>query len=151
MPKFISDRDVSFFKGIAREVVDDVVQNTCVLYKINLIDTKINLYGEATNKTWHSGVELYVLINKETQGSAYEGFGTDRTQMVEFRFDRFACEEKNSYPEIGDVIYFDDVYYEIDNTSEVQYSGGIPKNNFSIVCSTIMVSKSMLNIEERIQ
>jgi len=151
MPKFISDRDVSFFKGIAREVVDDVVQNTCVLYKINLVDTKINLYGEAIGKTWYPGVELYVLINKETQATTYEGFGADRTQTVEFRFDRFSCEEKNSYPEVGDAIYFDGAYYEIDNTSEVQYSGGVPKNNFSIVCSTIMVSKSMLNIEERIQ
>jgi hypothetical protein len=151
MPKFISDRDVSFFKHIAREVVDDVVQNTCVLYKVNLVDTKINLYGEATNKTWHTGVELYVLINKDPVAVSYEGFGADKTQNVEFRFDRFMCEEKNSYPEIGDVIYFDGSYYEIDNTSEVQYSGGLPKNNFSIVCTTIMVSKSMLNIEERIQ
>jgi hypothetical protein len=151
MPKFISDRDVSFFKSIAREVVDDVVQNTCVLYKINLVDTKINLYGEATSKTWHTGVELYVLINKEQQGTTYEGFGADITQTIEFRFDRFACEEKNSYPEIGDAIYFNESYYEINGISEVQYSGGLPKNNFSIVCSAIMVSKSMLNIEERIQ
>lgn len=151
MSKFISDRDVSFFKHIAREVVDDVVQNTCVLYKINLVDTKINLYGEATNKTWYPGVELYVLINKSGTEVSYEGFGADRTQNIEFRFDRFMCEEKNSYPEIGDVIYFDGSYYEIDNTSEIQYSGGLPKNNFSIVCTTIMVSKSMLNIEERIR
>jgi hypothetical protein len=151
MPKFISDRDVSFFKSIAREVVDDVVQNTCVLYKINLVDTKINLYGEAMNKTWYPGVQLYVLINKEATTTNYEGFGSETLQNIEFRFDRFACEEKNSYPEVGDVIYFDDSYYEIDNTSEVQYTGGIPKNNFSIVCSTIMVSKSMLNIEERIK
>jgi hypothetical protein len=61
------------------------------------------------------------------------------------------CEEKNSYPEVGDVIYFDDSYYEIDNTTETQYSGGLPKNNFSIVCTTFMVSKSTLNIEERIK
>lgn len=151
MPKFISDRDVRFFKHIAREVVDDVVQNTCVLYKINLADTKINLYGEAIGKTWHIGVELYVLINKRESETSYEGFGADRTQNIEFRFDRFMCEEKNAYPEIGDVIYFDNSYYEIDNTSEIQYSGGLSKNNFSIVCSTIMVSKSMLNIEERIK
>ena len=38
MPKFISARDVNFFKGIAREVVDDVVQNIIVLFKINLND-----------------------------------------------------------------------------------------------------------------
>ena len=150
MPKFISDRDVSFFKHIAREVVDDVVQNTCVLYKVNLIDTKVNLYGEAMNKTWYPGVELNVLINKDVQTSDYEGFGPDRVQGVEFRFDRFMLEEHNTYPETGDVIYFDNSYYEIGNTSEVQYSGGFAKNNFSVVCETFMVSKSTLNIEERI-
>jgi len=151
MAKFISDRDVTFFKGLAREVVDDVVQNTCVLYKINLADTRINLYGEAMNKTWHTGVQLYVLINKDTTTTSYEGFGAETMQNIEFRFDRFMCEEKNSYPEVGDVIYFDDSYYEIDNTTETQYVGGFDKNNFSIVCNTFMVSKSTLNIEERIQ
>jgi hypothetical protein len=61
------------------------------------------------------------------------------------------CEEKNSYPEIGDVIFFDGSYYEIDNTSEVQFVGGQPDNNFSIVCSAFVVNKSSLNIEERIK
>ena len=150
MAKFISDRDVTFFKGLAREVVDVVVQNTAVLYKINLKETRLNLYGESMNKTWHAGVELYVLINKEPGTTTYEGFGSERIQNIEFRFDRFMCEEKNSYPEIGDVIFFDNSYYEIDNTSEIQYVGGFDKNNFSIVCNTFMVSKSTLNIEDRI-
>jgi hypothetical protein len=151
MAKFISDRDVAFFKGLAREVVDVVVQNSAVLYKINLNDTRVNLYGEAMNKTWHTGVELYVLINKETTTTSYEGFGSETMQNIEFRFDRYMCEEKNSYPEVGDVIYFDDSYYEIDNTTETQYVGGFDKNNFSIVCNTFMVSKSTLNIEQRLQ
>jgi hypothetical protein len=151
MAKFISDRDVNFFKGLAREVVDDVVQNNAVLYKINLSETRINLYGESTNKTWHPGVQLNVLINKETTTTTYEGFGAETMQNIQFRFDRFMCEEKNSYPEVGDVIYFDSSYYEIDNTTETQYSGGFPVNNFSIVCDTFMVSKSTLNIEERMQ
>jgi hypothetical protein len=150
MAKFISNRDVNFFKGIARELVDEVVQNVCVLFKVNLNETRVNLYGESLNKTWQPGVQLYTLINKDAATSAYEGFGPQRDQNIEFRFDRFACEEKSSYPEIGDVIFFDNSYYEIDNTSEVQYVGGFPENNFSIVCSTFMVSKATLNIEERI-
>lgn len=150
MPKFNAGRDIELFKSFAREVVDTVVQNTCVLFKVNMNETKVNLYGEAVNKTWYPGVELYTLINKEQNTTTYEGFGGDASQTIEFRFDRFACEEKNSYPEVGDVIYFDNSYYEIDNTSEVQFVGGIPDNNFSIVCSTFMVRKSALNIEERI-
>ncbi len=151
MPKFAIGRDIELFKSFAREVVDDVVQNTAVLFKVNLNETKINLYGEATNKTWYPGVELNVLINKSGQSAGYEGFGADTSQNIEFRFDRWMLEEKNTYPEIGDIIYFDQSYYEIDNTSEVQYVGGLPSNNFSVVCSTFMVRKSSLNIEERIK
>ena len=150
MPKFISERDVTFFKGLARELVDDVIQNTIVLFKINLNETRVNLYGESINKTWHPGVQLYALINKEPETSTYEGFGAQTMQNVEFRVDRYMCEEKNSYPEVGDVILFDNSYYEIDNTNEIQFVGGQPYNNFSIVCSTFMVNKSALNIEERI-
>ena len=150
MPKFISERDVAFFKGIAREIVDVVVENTIVLFKVNLNETKINIYGEAMNKTWYPGVQLYALNNKEPETATYEGFGPDANQNIEFRLDRFMCEEKGVYPEIGDVIFFDQSYYEIDNTNEIQFVGGLPDNNFSIVCSTFMVNKSSLNIEERI-
>ena len=161
MPKFISNRDVTFFKGIAREIVDDVIQNICVLFKINLNETKINLYGEAMNKTWHTGIELYVLINKDPRTTAYEGFGSDTAQSIEFRFDRYMLNEKYAYPEIGDVIYFDNSYYEIDNINESQFIGGNPflsddlesefSRNMSVVCSTFMVRKSDLNIEERVK
>lgn len=151
MPKFISPRDVAFFKGIARELVDDVVQNIIVLYKINLNETRVNLYGESVNKTWHRGVELYSLIDKEPETAEYEGFGSQNVQTITFKLDRFACEEKNIYPEIGDVVYFDNSYYEIDNTNEIQFVGGQSYNNFSIVCTAFMVSKATLNIEERVK
>jgi hypothetical protein len=150
MPKFISDRDVTFFKSIAREVVDDVVQDSVVLYKVNLFDTKTNIYGEAINKSWHIGVQLNCLIDKQPQSQNYEGFGPNTSQTISFKFDRFMLEEKNTYPEIGDVIFFDTSYYELNNIVETQYTGGLPQYNFSIVCSGIMVAKSGLNIEERI-
>jgi hypothetical protein len=149
------DRDLQLFRSFARELVDTVIENTCVLFKVNLNETKVNIYGESTNKTWYPGVELFVLIDKEPENVQYEGFGSDNTQNITFKFDRLLCEERNIYPEIGDVIYFDNSYYEIDNTNEIQFVGGLPgqnsDRNWSIVCSTFMVSKSNLNIEERIK
>jgi hypothetical protein len=148
-------RDLQLFRSIARELVDTVIENTCVLFKINLNETKVNIYGEAMNKTWHTGVELFVMIDKEPDTATYEGFGPEEQQNITFKFDRLLCEERNVYPEIGDVIYFDNSYYEIDNTTETQFVGGLPgensDRNWSIVCSTFMVSKSNLNIEERIK
>jgi hypothetical protein len=150
MPKFVSDRDVAFFKGIARELVDDVIQNALVLFKINLNETKINIYGESMNKTWYPGVEVFGLIDKEPETTTYEGFGADTNQSIIFKLDRWMLEEKNIYPEVGDVIFWNQSYFEIDNTSEIQMAGGQTYNNFSVVCSTFMVSKSSLNIEHRI-
>ena len=150
MPKFALGRDIEFFKSIARELVDDVIQNTIVLFKINLNETKINIYGESTNKTWHPGVEVFALVDKEPETARYEGFGLDTDQNVTFKLDRWMLEEKNSYPEVGDVIKWNESYFEIDNTNEIQMAGGQTYNSFSVVCSTFMVSKSNLNIEERI-
>ena len=149
MPKFLQTRDIEFFKGIARELVDDVVQNTIVLYKINMSETKVNIYGESLNKTWNPGIQLYALYSKNPEDVVYEGFGPEMQQNITFKLDRIMCEEKNTYPEVGDVIFFDTSYYEIDNTNEIQFIGGSPDNSFSIVCETFMVSKSTLNIEER--
>jgi hypothetical protein len=151
MPKFLQARDIDLFKSFAREVVDDVIQNTIVLFKINMNETKVNIYGESLNKTWYPGVQVYALIDKEPESVRYEGFGPDTDQNVTFKLDRWMLEEKGIYPEIGDIINWNDGYFEIDNTNEVQLVGGQIYNNFSIVCSTFMVSKSNLNIEERIK
>jgi hypothetical protein len=132
-------------------VVDDVIQNTIVLFKINMNETKVNIYGESLNKTWYPGVQVYALIDKEPESTRYEGFGSDRDQNVTFKLDRWMLEEKGIYPEIGDIINWNEGYFEIDNTNEVQLVGGQTYNNFSVVCSTFMVSKSNLNIEERIK
>ena len=151
MPKFVLGRDVDFFKSIARELVDDVIQNTIVLFKINMNETKVNIYGEALNKTWYPGVEVFALIDKEPETARYEGFGLDTDQNITFKLDRWMLEEKGIYPEVGDIIYWNEGYFEIDNTNEVQMVGGQSYNNFSIVCETFMVSKSNLNIEEKIK
>ena len=151
MPKFAIGRDIELFKSFARELVDDVIQNTIVLFKINMNETRVNIYGESLNKTWYPGVQVYALINKDPESVRYEGFGPETDQNITFKLDRWMLEEKGIYPEIGDIINFNDGYFEIDNTNEIQFVGGQTYNNFSVVCSTFMVSKSNLNIEERIK
>jgi hypothetical protein len=150
MPKFLVGRDLDLFKSIARELVDTVIENIVVLYKINLNETKINIYGESLNKTWHRGVELYALVDKEAESTQYEGFGADKNQDITVKFDRGLLEERNIHPEIGDIIYFNNDYYEINNINEIQFIGGVPANTYSIVCFAFLVSRSNLNIEQRI-
>ena len=149
--KLISPRDVTFFRGIARELVDDVIQVEIILYKLNVYSTKVNLYGESLGKTYYQGVSIYSLVDKDGVERSYEGFGPDASQIITFKLDRERCEEKNIYPEVGDFIFFDTSYYEISNVNEVQFVGGQPYNNYSIVCSAFMSRISDLNIEKRLE
>ena len=78
-----------------------------------------------------------------------EGFGYDATQPgVEFRFVRKLLQDVDVYPEVGDIIFYNQNYYEIDNTNEIQLIAARPDYNHNIICETHLTRKSSLNIEE---
>jgi hypothetical protein len=150
MARFALDRDIRFFEGISRELVDAVIETTVVLFKLAIEDVKTNLYGESLNKSYYQGTECSAVIERQDTGVSYEGFGPDSGQSVEFRFNRFTLEEKQFYPEIGDIIYHNDAYFEIDNVREDQLIGGRSGEKFSIICSTFMTRRSSIQTEMRI-
>lgn len=149
MPRFVSQKDFNLFQHFNREIVTDVVDVDVILYKIALETTAVNLYGEATEKTRYTGVELKSLVKyKKNVSTSEAGFGVDIIQDVEFRFVRKLLEEVQVYPEIGDIIQYDDSYYEIDNINDTQYVAGQPYNSMSILCNAHLTRISGLNIEE---
>jgi hypothetical protein len=154
MARFALSRDIKFFEGISRELVEAVVETTVVLYKLIIEDSKLNLYGESLNKTYYQGVECAAIIAREDTTANYEGFGSDVSQNVEFRFNRVLLKEKDFYPEIGDIIYHNDGYFEIDNVREEMLIGGRVETGagekFTIICSTFMTRRSNIQTEMRI-
>jgi hypothetical protein len=129
MPRFVSQKDFNFFQHINRELVSDVVDVDVILYKIALETTAVNLYGEATE-------------------NAKDGFGVDVEQNVEFRFVRALLEQVKTYPEAGDIIYYDEAYYEIDNVNDTQLVAGQPQYTTSILCNAHLTRRSGVQIEE---
>jgi hypothetical protein len=150
MPRFALDRDISFFKSISKELVDAVIETTVVLYKLVIEDVKTNLYGESLNKSYYQGLECTAVIERDDTSVSYEGFGPDSGQSVEFRFNRFTLEDKSFYPEIGDIIYHNDAYFEIDNVREDQLIGGQSGEKFSILVSAFMTRRSTIQTEDRV-
>ena len=154
MARFALGRDIRFFEGISRELVDAVVTTAVVLYKLIIEDSKTNLYGESLSKTYFQGVECNAIIQREDTAANYEGFGSDSSQTVQFRFNRFTLKDTGFYPEVGDIIFHNDGYFEIDNVTEDFLIGGrVDTGNgekFSIICSTFMTRKSSIQTEMRI-
>ena len=150
MARFALGRDIRFFEGISRELVDAVVTTAVVLYKLIIEDSKTNLYGESLSKTYYQGVNCNAMIQREDSQSNYEGFGSDTSQNVEFRFNKFTLEDTGFYPEVGDIIFHNNGYFEIDNVNEEQFIGGQVDNKFSIICSTFMTRRSSIQTEMRV-
>jgi hypothetical protein len=152
MARFALNRDIRFFEGISRELVDAVVTTAVVLYKLIIEDSKTNLYGESLSKTYYNGLECNAIIERQDTSVNYEGFGSDQGQTVDFRFNRFTLEDTGFYPEIGDIIFHNNAYFEVDNVREDQLIGGRTGDieHFSIICSTFMTRKSTIQTEMRI-
>jgi len=149
MPRFVSQKDFTFFQHINEEIVFDVVDVDVILYKIALETTSVNLYGEATEKTRYTGVELKSLVKyPKVRPETRDGFGLDITQNVEFRFVRSMLENVAVYPEPGDIIGFNGLFYEIDNTMDSQLVAGQPYNSHSLICSAHLTRRSGIQIEE---
>jgi hypothetical protein len=150
MARFALGRDIRFFEGISRELVDAVVTTAVVLYKLIIEDSKTNLYGESLSKTYYQGVETNAMIQRDDAQANYEGFGADTAQTVQFRFNKFTLEDKGFYPEVGDIIFHNNGYFEVDNVTEEQLIGGRVDEKFSIICSTFMSRRSTIQTEMRV-
>jgi len=150
MARFVQQKDLAFFEKISKELVDVVVQTTVEIFKLSLSETRTNLYGESLGKSYLPAVQCACLIERDESTIEYEGFGPDRAQNAEFRFNRVTLEEKNLFPEIGDIIFHNNAYFEIDKVGQNQLVYGRPEEKFSIICSTFMVRRTQLNIESRV-
>lgn len=149
MPRFVTERDFQFFQHINRELIMDVIDVQVVLYKIIPDVAQVNIYGEATNKPRYKGISLHGLIKYQKTRPEGDGFGFDASQAgVEFRFSHKLLQDTGVYPEVGDIIKYNDNYYEIDNTNEAQLIANRPEYSQSIICETHLTRKSGLNLEE---
>lgn len=148
MPRFVSQRDFEFFQHINREIVVDVVDVEVILYKMINDIVSVNIYGESTEKTRYRGISLNALVKYSKTEAVSDGFGFDSKQDVEFRFVRKNLQDVNIFPDIGDIIKYNENYYEIDNVNEAQLIANRPEYNHNIVCHTHLTRRSGINIEE---
>ena len=150
--RYFSERDLKVINSFNSELMGDIIQTIVILYKMAADQTKINLYGEsdpATGKCFYSGVEITALIDKADITSDYDEFGPDRNQTVVFKFRENMLKLINIYPEVADIIKFNERFYEIGNVVQEQFLGGVEQKSHSIIVSTYYSRLSKLNFVER--
>lgn len=120
MALFGSDRDMSLFRSVNRELINRYIDIEVVLYKLALSATDINIYGESDRKTYYQPVRMNALIARDATSATDDGYGIDKGRSALFAFLKPDLIDKNLVIEIGDIIYWDLEYYEVDNESQSQ-------------------------------
>lgn len=126
--RFGSQRDFALLVGINRELVSNVVEQEILYYKISLEQTKANIYGESLDKVYWSAIKLNCLIERGDQQTVSDDFGPDNIRDVKFAFLRQDLLEANTFPEVGDIVQWNEDFYEVDNTTENQLFLGKDEN-----------------------
>lgn len=149
MARFVTQRDFEFIQHITRELIDETMDVGVILYKIVVGSTKTNIYGEATNKPRYTPVKVNAIVKYDKNTlEKDEGFGINQDQQVQFRFARRLLAEVSTYPEIGDVVGYNNHFYEIHNITETQLIAGKPGFNTAIICMAHLTRRTSIDIEE---
>jgi hypothetical protein len=133
MSLFGSNRDISVFRHVNRELLNNIIEQKVGYYKIVLDRSIPNMYGDSMDKTYNNPVLLNCLIERGDINPLTNEFGMDITRTIKCRFLRddlagidLSTElgedgrgfNYNIYPEVGDVVLWNNDYYEVNNVNE---------------------------------
>lgn len=150
--RYFSQRDLNLVAQFNSELMGDIVEVLVQIFKIAPNETKTNIYGETSAETgkWYlPAIQISSLIERADMAAEYDDFGPNRTQDYVFKMREKMLQQLSFYPEIGDVILFNDRYYEIDNVIQEQLLGGQPDKSHSIICNAHYTKYTSLNVLER--
>ena len=115
---FGSKRDFDLFVSVNRELIKDIIEQEVLYYKLSIADTSVNIYGEALQKTYLEAVKLNCLITRGDQVYDVDEFGPDLGRNASFAFLKPDLEDISTVPEVGDIVMWQEDYYEVDVVKE---------------------------------
>jgi hypothetical protein len=135
MSLYGENRDISLFRHLNRELINNIIEQQVGYYKINLDKTTQNMYGESSKKMYNDPVLINCLIERGDTEPVTDDFGMDFTRNIKCRFLRddlagidLSTDQPadglgftyNIVPEVGDVVLWNNDYYEVNNVNENQ-------------------------------
>ena len=124
MALFGGIRDAKFLASINSELLNAIIDTEIEFFKLIVDASQSNMYGESETKTYYNSILIPCLITKEGKTSSMDDYGHTYTRTAQFGISRDILERASFYPEVGDIIFWDNEYYEIDNVDANQYFAG---------------------------
>ena len=148
MGLFYRSRDFQLIEAINEELIGEFVNTEVDVYKYNLYESEVNLYGEARSKVYYQGLRVAAIIEQEDLAyDTAEYPGAELNQAATFNFLRKTIKDADLFMELGDVINWNDSYWEVNGVIENQLVYGQTENSLTITVSTHMSRRTKLQLE----
>jgi hypothetical protein len=150
--RYFSQRDLNLVAQFNGELMGDIIENIIDIFKISPSETKTNIYGETaaeTGKWYFPAIKISALVERAEMSTEMDDFGPSRSQTHIFKMREKMLRQLEFYPEIGDIIAWNDRYYEVDNIVQEQLLGSQPDKSHSIICNAHYTKITSLNVLER--
>ena len=150
-PFFIPQKEIDLINDMNEELIDEIVGQSVDIYKINVENTNENIYGESTTKYYDRGFRVNCLLLFNEPETVQDEFGSDYNASIEMFFQRanLSSGSLDFFPEIGDIVDWNDTYWEVGSVTEPNLIAGHPAYSHEIKATANRSRLSTLQIEER--
>ena len=124
MALFGGQRDAKFLASINAELINAVIDTEIEFYKLIVESSNSNIYGESENKSYYDSILIPCVITKDDKNSSMDDYGHTYTRTGKFAISRDILVKADFYPEVGDILFWDNEYFEVDNVDANQYFAG---------------------------
>ena len=124
MALFGGQRDAKFLASINSELINAIIDTEIEFYKLVVESSNSNLYGESESKSYYDSILIPCLITKDDKNSSMDDYGHTYTRTSKFAIARDILVKADFYPEVGDIVFWDNEYFELDNVDSNQYFVG---------------------------
>lgn len=132
MPLYTKRKDAGLLKGINRELLHRIVSIELAVYQLNLSASPTNIYGESSKKAYNPPVRITALPSIDPKSTSGENV-VDYVQTTRFAMMASDLKEANLVIEAGNIIEFNNRFYEVDNVIDTHYwSGRNPETLFNV-------------------